>query len=67
MTDAMSCAASACIPGTTCACCVNVNAGDSWPSLSLITLTGTPALTAIGCAGDREVGFFAGPLARPPW
>lgn len=46
-TAAISCAASACIPGTTWAYCFSVNAGDSCPSRSLMTLTGTPALTAI--------------------
>jgi hypothetical protein len=47
MTFAIRSAASACIPGTTCAYCLSVNAGDSWPSRSLTTFTGTPALTAM--------------------
>jgi hypothetical protein len=35
------------MPGSTCAYCFNVKAGDSWPSRSLITFTGTPARSAI--------------------
>ena len=40
-------AASACIPGMTWAYCFKVKAADSWPSLSLITFTGTPACSPI--------------------
>lgn len=42
-------------PGITYACCLNVNASDSWPRRSLVTLTGTPALTAIvACVWRRS-------------
>lgn len=45
--SATAAAASACMPGITWAYCFSVNAGVSWPRRSLITFTGTPALSAI--------------------
>ncbi len=39
----------------TWAYCLSVNAGDSWPSRSLITLTGTPAFSAsVACVCRRS-------------